>query len=103
MPRTDVCTVDEAEEIEEGDGRNDVEIDLQAESGFGGSVEDHERASISSLPVSDCLAKVEVIGFTCQSRHGHALRPHAHSQRSAHRLAHPCGGRQPSPCQESVA
>jgi hypothetical protein len=39
---TDIGAIDEAKEIEEGDGRNDVEIDLQPKPGFSSSVKLYE-------------------------------------------------------------
>jgi hypothetical protein len=49
---TDTGTVDEAEEIEERDGGNDVQIDLQAQSGFGSQIKLHEWAAIPEAIVS---------------------------------------------------
>jgi hypothetical protein len=53
---TDIGTVDEAEEIEERDGGNDVQIDLQAQSGFGGQIKLHEWAAIPEAMVSFSIA-----------------------------------------------
>jgi hypothetical protein len=54
MTHTDIGTINEAEEIEKRDGGNDIEIDFQAEPGLGGFVKYHERATVSSVIVSDC-------------------------------------------------
>lgn len=48
--RTDVGAVDEAEEVEEGDGREDVEVDLEAEARLGLAVGDHLRLGIPRRP-----------------------------------------------------
>jgi hypothetical protein len=57
MTLTDIGTINKAEQIEKGDGRNDIQIDLQAKFGFGGCVKDHKRATISSKAVSDLSSK----------------------------------------------
>ena len=57
MTLTDIGTINEAEQIQKGDGRNDIQIDLQAKFGFGGWVKDHKRATISSTAVSDRSSK----------------------------------------------
>jgi len=44
---TDVCSVDEAKEVEERYRWNDHEVDLQTELGFGLGVDLHERVAIS--------------------------------------------------------
>jgi hypothetical protein len=52
---TDIGTINEAEEIEEGDGGNDVQIDLPAKPRFGSWVELHERATIPLTVVSTTI------------------------------------------------
>jgi hypothetical protein len=47
---TDICTIDKAKEIEEGNGRNDIEIDLQPKPGFGSPVKLHERLTVPEQP-----------------------------------------------------
>jgi len=53
LSRTDIGTVNKAEEIEQGNSWDNVEIDLQAKSCFCSRVKVHERVTISETAVSD--------------------------------------------------
>ena len=60
---TNVCPINETEEVEKGDGRDDVEIDLQPESTLGLLVEDDER---TAMPMMMMSIFVDVLFFTVQ-------------------------------------
>jgi hypothetical protein len=49
---TDVCTIDEAEEIEECNCRDDVQINLQAKSSLSSWVELYQRSAMSLQAMS---------------------------------------------------
>jgi len=76
---TDIGTINKAEEIEKGDSRNDVQIDLHAESSFGNWVELHERATVPEIAVSNRSGSRKGRVFTCQLRRHLALLPHERS------------------------
>jgi hypothetical protein len=57
---TNIGTIDEAEKIEQGDGGNDVQIDLPAKPGFVHWVKMHERVTISGTAMSKGVGKVKV-------------------------------------------
>ncbi len=44
---TDVCTVDEAEKIEEGNSWDNVQVDLPKQLALGDGIEMNERVAIS--------------------------------------------------------
>lgn len=46
MPRTNVGTIDEAEEIEQRDGWNGIQVELPAESALGSRVEMDKGATV---------------------------------------------------------
>jgi hypothetical protein len=73
---TDIGTINKAEEIEKGDSRNDVQIDLHAESSFGDWVELHERVAVPKTVVSNRSEGRKGRVLTCQSRRRLALLPH---------------------------
>ena len=62
---TNVCPIDETEEVEKGDGRDDVEIDLQPESTLGLLVEDDERTAMPMMMMMSIFVDVYFFFFFC--------------------------------------
>ena len=81
---TDVCSVDEAEEIQQGYGRHDAPVNLAAEFGFGFRVEGHEGVAISAVVSPSCSALMFWDGWlTDPSPTLPSLQFHAHPHRGA--------------------
>jgi hypothetical protein len=55
--RTDVCAVDEAEQVQESNCGDDEKVNLCAQASFGDWVEGDERLAISMVR-SECLWKI---------------------------------------------
>lgn len=61
---TNVGSVDEAEEIEQCDGRNDAEVNLPSKPGFGLWVEFDQSSSISVIWSDSVNSPVVLVGLT---------------------------------------